>query len=376
MIKRLGLFFTTMLFFLISNTAHAYQCTKSEDRIGQCAKACNIAGKCQFIPPEGGSCYSFCLINNQPSETIYLDNGILQVGFRLDWGGVLTEIHYKGGPNMVNNLPYTGREIQVDLRIGKIVNHTETGINPTEAGTWWKNSVLYKGGAFDPNMDYKVGSPLVDYSLDQNNHTIWTKTVPLDFGVRKGNCPLTEFYFEKEVSLDENVIKFQYNITYWGKNDLGQPGNHELPALFAVRNYDTFIYYDGETPWKNAPVSSTTYQDIANEAIAEGKTQAHKNLGTLKEYWVSVVDENGFGLTLAGFDLPEAIWLLKAEAFLGTFQASTIFRVDPTIPIRKGTQFSTTFYVIVDYWQNARKIVYELAKKAGLFKEKKGKRRR
>jgi hypothetical protein len=296
------------------------------------------------------------------SGMVYLDNGILKVGFRLDWGGGLTYISYKGSPNMVNDFPDPGRSIQVDLRFAES--------NPTEQGTWWQNSEVYiPQEGFNPAKDYKVGSILLEYRIDYLNNKMWTKTRAYDFNQRIGTKDiLTDIIIEKEVSLHENIIRLDYYITYTGEEDFPDAGPHELPALFAHRRFNKWVYYQGEKPWADGRLETITYQKLSQLVLSEGAgTQAVKGLGCLSEGWVSIVDSDDFGLTLAAFDLADSPFIIKAEDHLNKderFKASAIMR-NSYLPVRKGTVIRTTFYIIIDTWQRAREKVYELWQSSG-----------
>ena len=178
---------------------------------------------------------------------LYLDNGTVKVGLETAWGGAITEVVWHG-MNFVNDYD-TGREIQVALYDG----NPDPRCGDCEGANGW-NPV--QGGD-----QHKNGSPVVQQTLGKDS--IYTKTRPHHWipenkgGSKDGPVP-GDVFVEQWVSFLPDAstgIKVHYKITHFGK-DQHTNAFQEFPAVYVNSGFDRFVYYGGEVPWTNAPVSS------------------------------------------------------------------------------------------------------------------------
>lgn len=180
---------------------------------------------------------------------LYLDNGTLKVGLETKWGGSIVEVNWHG-MNFVNDFD-AGREIQVAVYDGDPYPpcndcSKEQGWNPVQGGDW-----------------HTHGSPLLAQTLERDS--IYTKTQPLHWQPdNKGGGPdkpvPSDVFIEQWVSFlpdDLNAVKVRYRITHFG-SDRHASTLHEFPAVYANPEFSRFVYYAGDAPWTNAPVSFLT----------------------------------------------------------------------------------------------------------------------
>jgi hypothetical protein len=180
---------------------------------------------------------------------VYLDNGTVKVGLETAWGGAIAEIVWHG-MNFVNDYD-AGREIQVALYDGDPYPGCD---NCTGADGWDP----VQGGDV-----HKHGSPLLAENAGQDS--IYTKTQPHHWKPdnKQGgpDKPIpSDVFIEQWVSFLPDTstgIKVHYKITHFGK-DLHTNAFQEFPAVYVNSGFDRFVYYGGEVPWTNAPVSFYT----------------------------------------------------------------------------------------------------------------------
>ncbi len=180
---------------------------------------------------------------------LYLDNGTVKVGLESRWGGAIVEVVWHG-MNFVNDFD-AGREIQVAVYDGDPYPPCgdckgAEGWNPVQGGDQHKN-----------------GSSLTEQALRADS--IYTKTrphhwIPENKGGSKDSPVPSDVFIEQWVSfLPDNAtgVKVHYKITHFGK-DRHTNAFQEFPAVYVNTGFDRFVYYGGEAPWTNAPVSFMT----------------------------------------------------------------------------------------------------------------------
>jgi len=274
---------------------------------------------------------------------LYLDNGTIKVGLETKWGGAITEIVWHG-MNFVNDFD-NGREIQValydgnpDPRCGNCAG--ADGWDPVQGGDHHKN-----------------GSPVVEQTLGKDS--IYTKTspyhwVPENKGGSKEKPVPSDVLIEQWVStLPEypSAVKLHYKISHSGK-ELHTNTFQEFPAVYVNWEFGRFVYYGGEAPWTNGPVSSYTMPDRPKTSPPLYDS----------EQWGAFVNDQGIGLTVfvpgqypyvSGFQRPpDAAKNSGARYFF------------PRVPFSFGpnSALEGDVYVFAGDQQTARQGVYSLHK--------------
>ena len=184
---------------------------------------------------------------------LYLDNGTMKVGLETKWGGTIVEVVWHG-MNFVNDFD-PGRDIQVAFYDGNPYSPCDdcagaNGWNPVQGGDHYKN-----------------GSPVVEQTLGQDS--IYIKTLPYHWvpenkGGSKEQPAPGDVFVEQWVSFLPAIpfgVKVHYKITHFGK-DQHTYTFQEFPAVYVDWKFSRFVYYGGEAPWTNAPVSFSTMPDL------------------------------------------------------------------------------------------------------------------
>jgi hypothetical protein len=177
---------------------------------------------------------------------LYLDNGTVKVGLETNWGGAIVEVVWHG-MNFVNDYD-TGREIQVALYDGD----PYPGCDNCAGANGWDP---VQGGDV-----HKHGSPLLAQTLEKDSIYIKTQPhhwIPENKGGSKDSPVPGDVFVEQWISFQPDTstgIKVHYKITHFGK-DQHTNAFQEFPAVYVNSGFDRFVYYGGEVPWTNAPVS-------------------------------------------------------------------------------------------------------------------------
>jgi len=213
----------------------------------------------------------------QEGSRLYLDNGTVKVGLETAWGGAITEVVWHG-MNFVNDYD-TGRDIQVALYDGDPYPpcdgcKKEQGWDPVQGGDL-----------------HKHGSPLLAHTLEKDS--IYIKTQPHHwYPDNKGGGPdkpvPSDVFIEQWVSfLPDNPqgIKIHYKTTHFGK-DQHANAKQEFPAVYVNWEFGRFVYYGGEAPWTNGPVSFLTMPNLPKSS-----PQIYT-----PEHWGGFVNDDGIGL--------------------------------------------------------------------------------
>jgi hypothetical protein len=215
----------------------------------------------------------------QEGSRLYLDNGTVKVGLETKWGGAITEIVWHG-MNFVNDFD-NGREIQVavydgnpDPRCGDCQG--ANGWDPVQGGDHHKN-----------------GSPVVEQTLGKD--ALYTKTSPYHWvpenkgGSKEKPLPADVFIEQWVSTLPEypSAVKLHYKISHFGK-DAHTNTFQEFPAVYVNWEFGRFVYYGGEAPWTNGPVSFYTMPDLPKTGPPLYDP----------EQWGAFVNDQGIGLTV------------------------------------------------------------------------------
>jgi hypothetical protein len=84
-----------------------------------------------------------------------------------------------------------------------------------------------------------------------------------------------------------HTFKIHYKATHLGA-DLHPNYIQELPAVYSNQDYNHFVYYGGDAPWTNAPVTTTLFPNLPH----------FSPVLYVPEHWGAYADARNQGITL------------------------------------------------------------------------------
>ncbi|HUJ72046.1 MAG TPA: Ig-like domain-containing protein [Verrucomicrobiae bacterium] len=275
----------------------------------------------------------------QIGSMLYLESGtatdIARIGLETNWGGSIVEVSLNG-TNFVNEHD-TGRGVQPSYRDGNNPNY-----NPTLGGD-----------LFDQ------GTPTISYTVSADS--LFTKAQPLQwdptsYGGGQGQPVAGDVLVEQTVtavSSQPHTFKVHLKATHLA-NDQHTTTGQEFPAVYTNQNYDRFVYYGGNAPWKNDTTTVTLLPVLGQQPFGSYY---------ISEQWGALVDSQNVGLT---------VYVPSVDPYVTSFTAPDVGGDGPTdnstnyfaplgnLTIGPGFVFEGDFYVIAGDSPRARQIVYQL----------------
>lgn len=202
------------------------------------------------------------LVADEQPKWTFIENGDVRLGVDPRSGGAIGYFGPSGGPNLLNHHDR-----------GRFVQQSYYG---RPDGTRWAE----KDWRWNPVQggDYRGGrAKLLDLASDKT--TLTAKSLARHWS---GCVDLPDVVFSEKITLDGPIAHVRFSMTYSG--DQTHPATHQdIPAVFIEPEYDTFVLYDGDQPWTDAPVSRSK-PGWPNESR------------TMSENWAAYVNDDGFGL--------------------------------------------------------------------------------
>lgn len=230
-----------------------------------------------------------------PNQLIYIEGERYKLGIDLKWGGAISYISDKSckieGIDNLINCNDTGRLVQQSYYgTGKIDGVFEWGsFNGNDQ--WPYNPV--QGG------DKKFNSSrLID--LEVREDYIYIKSQPLDWG--KDNY-ITPSYMENTYKIEDGYIRVDnrfVDFSGWDHPSTTQ----ELPAFYTLSYLDTFVWYDGSTPWTEDALSKRSDLNFWGDAqyIKDCTFRFTEPNSETWCAWVKESDNYGIGLYVPNVD--------------------------------------------------------------------------
>ena len=184
-----------------------------------------------------------------PKSQQYIEGSRYTLGIELKWGGSINHVEDKECPmEDVTNMCNKHDE-------GRLIQQSYYGVfyyadQYVEGGYQGVEGVAYnpvQGG--DVN---KRDSRIIDFKIEKDR--IYIKAQPLDWPLKESYTPS---YMENEYVVKDDYIEvFNRFIDFsgWTHPVLDQ----ELPAVYTVNCFDTFVWYDGGKPWTGDALSTIT----------------------------------------------------------------------------------------------------------------------
>lgn len=215
-------------------------------------------------------------------STCFVENERLKLGIALHWGGTIsyfedTTCAVKGLSNLVNRHD-TGRLIQQSY-YGTIGEGNDYEPSLSFGSLWHYNPV--QGGD-----QYGVGGRLIDFRITENS--IYVKSQPCDWA-KQG--VFTPFYTENTYTLEEDYVRVDNRAVDFSGYE--HPYHfQELPAVYTVSYLDTFVCYNGDSPWTNGDLS--VYRDLP--FWNHGRQIVYFNEQNTETWFAWVSEEDSFGI--------------------------------------------------------------------------------
>ena len=184
-----------------------------------------------------------------PNAQQYIEGSRYTLGIDLRWRGAINHVEDKQCPmEDVTNMCNKHDE-------GRLIQQSYYGVfyyadQYVEGGYQGVEGVAYnpvQGG--DAN---KRDSRIIDFVIEKDR--IYIKAQPLDWPLKNS---LTPSYMENEYVVKDDYIEVFNRFTDfsgWKHPVLDQ----ELPAVYTVNCFDTFVWYDGGKPWTGDKLSTIT----------------------------------------------------------------------------------------------------------------------
>lgn len=194
---------------------------------------------------------------------LFLDNGQVRLGVRTNAGACIGYFaESKTGRNLLNHHDH-GRFIQQSwygVADGSQWNGKPWRWNPVQGGDW-------------------RGNPARTLELRHTATNLYAKTQPKHWA---GGTDITNAVMEEWITLAGSRAHVRFKFTYTG--DTAHPPHHqELPAVFMDYALTNLVFYSGDKPWRNEPLT---------RKIPGWPNQSEQ----ITENWAAYVDADDWGL--------------------------------------------------------------------------------
>jgi len=295
-----------------------------------------------------------------PLEEVYLKKGYTKIGSDLMGGGTFTyleRLNYKttkskyaideiidangsvyigvdagnkpgatlgSEDHHVNLINYfdAGRQLQQSFysNVGGSTDETE-GENgytrtkcftATSSGYYWPYNPV-QGGDVHCNI-----SQLIDYEL--TNDYIYIKCKPLDWAGSpdENGTYVTDSYMENWYSIKNNVVYVKNSFVCFEEfTEMEKVGKHglELPATYIVHPFNTYVTYQGTTPWMDDNNCLVFNPNLSSWASGADIVNEHP------EDWFAWVNEDQFGV---GMYIPDMSYYASGRSLNSTLAKEKI----------------------------------------------------
>lgn len=212
--------------------------------------------------------HSFSVFNRDiPDREVSVEADNLKIGVDLLWGGALSYVE-----DLDSNVQAVSVDglIKVDSNAeerynAKSVNDNVNLINKADTGRLVQQSYYgtpdYDCGVFMDNKwnynpvqggnQFNDASKIVD--LKTTDNSIYIKCRPLDWAKEKEF--ITPSYMEATYSIENGAVKGKCRFVDFS----GYPEyetTQEIPAFYCIEPFNNFVYYKGDNPWKNEPLTN------------------------------------------------------------------------------------------------------------------------
>jgi len=202
----------------------------------------------------------------------FICNGKIQVGVDMEHGGCV--FHLSQASNKLNVLNHydDGRYVQ------------QSYYGDADGSSWlatdWKYNPVQGGG-------YKNGYAAKVESSEVTASKIKCTTIPVHWATCQA---LPECRMMEEITLEGDIAHIRYTFTYNGTIAHATRGQ-EMPAVFIIKELNTLVYYDGDSPWSNGELTSEIPVDRLTTGVNCNLTGSQWS-----EKWGAYVNSEGWGV--------------------------------------------------------------------------------
>lgn len=212
--------------------------------------------------------YNFSVYNREvPDREVFVESDNLKIGVDLLWGGALSYVEdldsnvqavsVDGQIKVDSNAEerYNAKSVNDNVNLinrydpGRLVQQSYYGTMEYDFGIFMENDWRYnpvQGG-----NQFGDASKIVDLKITDNS--VYIKCRPLDWAKEKEF--ITPSYMEATYSIENGAVHGKCRFVDFS----GYPeaeSSQEIPAFYCIEPFNNFVYYKGDNPWKNEPLTN------------------------------------------------------------------------------------------------------------------------
>jgi hypothetical protein len=285
---------------------------------------------------------------NYEGTDVFLDNGIMRVGFDLERGASLFYIASKAEND------YKDVNLINDYDCGRMIQQSYYG---REDGSVWpfpSGPRLWRWNPVQAGNYLNVPSITKAWTNKLNNNCFTSFTTPRHWVTGK---VLDDVELKQEVCLEGDVVRMTFKMTYNGT--VAHPRiEQELPAIYMWKGLSRLVLYDGEKPWTNDDL--TTIDPPLSVDVIPAQSYAMEN-------WAAYVSrDHGWGLGVLFPHTNKLSYYLVSSSANGSAGCSYLAPV-VSLEITPGYQHEYDIFLVTGTIEEIRKKIYGLKNKYSMF---------
>lgn len=212
--------------------------------------------------------HSFSVFNKKvPEREVFVESDNLKIGVDLLWGGALSYVEdldsnvqavsVDGQIKVDSNAEerYNAKSVNDNVNLinrndtGRLVQQSYYGTLDYDHGVYMEND--WKYNPVQGGNQFNDASKIVDLKITDNS--IYIKCRPLDWAKEKEF--ITPSYMEATYSIENGAVHGKCRFVDFS----GYPeaeSTQEIPAFYCIEPFNNFVYYKGDNPWKNEPLTN------------------------------------------------------------------------------------------------------------------------
>lgn len=284
---------------------------------------------------------------NFEGTEVFLDNGIMRVGFDLERGAALYYIASKSDNdykmiNLINDFD-CGRMIQQSF-----YGQQDGSVWPFPSGPKvWRWNPVQAGNYLNVPSKIKAWT-------NQKKNCFTSFTTPRHWVT--GDV-LDEVQLKQDVCLQGDVIRITFKMTYSGTVSHLRI-DQELPAIYMWKGISRLVLYDGDNPWRNDEL--TIVDPPISVDVIPGQSYAREN-------WAAYVSkEHGWGMGVLFPHTNKISYYLVSSSANGP-EACAYLAPIVALEITPGLQVEYDVFIVTGKIEEIREKIYGLKNKYSMF---------
>ncbi|MBO5065730.1 MAG: hypothetical protein J6D06_06425 [Clostridia bacterium] len=210
----------------------------------------------------------FSVFNREiPDREVFVESDNLKIGVDLLWGGALSYVEdlnsnvqavsVDGQIKVDSNAEerYNAKSVNDNVNLinrndtGRLVQQSYYGTLDYDHGVYMEND--WKYNPVQGGNQFNDASKIVDLKITGNS--IYIKCRPLDWAKEKEF--ITPSYMEATYSIENGAVHGKCRFVDFS----GYPeaeSTQEIPAFYCIEPFNNFVYYKGDKPWTNGPLTN------------------------------------------------------------------------------------------------------------------------